>query len=784
MRHFDRARRTYFIAFALLVCVQLGAAELQIVAPEKVGLKAERLADIVSLVENGIQNGNMPGCVICVGRQSKIAYLEAFGKKLLEGDGEVMTTDTIFDMASITKPVATATCVMKLVEEGQFRIDDKVVKYLPEFSPNGKDEITIRQLLIHQSGLIPDNALSDYEQGPEEAWKKVCQLKLVAEVGTAFKYSDVNFIVLAKLIERVAGKNVHEYSREKIFQPLGMHESGYVPVESLRIRAAPTEKRNDKWMRGEVHDPRAFELGGIAGHAGLFSTARDLAIYAQMMIDHGTLKAQYSGQTGDVNILSPRSVAVMTEANPVSNGFRGLGWDKQTSYSSNRGDLLTSAAFGHGGFTGTVLWIDPELDLFFIFLSNRVHPNGKGSVNHLAGQILNVVASSIVDAPTSVPSNLPTEKVLCGVDVIENDGVELLRGQRIGLITNHTGRSRSGKSTIQILSQAENVNLVAIFSPEHGIEGKLDVAKIANTADKSTGLEVFSLYGDTRRPTAEMLEKVDTLVFDIQDVGARFYTYVSTMGEAMIASAEHKKRFVILDRPNPIGGVKVVGPMLDAGKESFVGFHSLPVRHGMTTGELATLLKRELKLDLQLDIVKCQGWQRVQEWDQTNLLWINPSPNMRSLNQAQLYPGIGLLEMTNVSVGRGTDTPFEVIGAPWLDGSKLAKHLAARKIPGVTFVPIEFTPTSSKFEKQKCGGINLMVTDRAKLEPIRVGIELAYALRYLFPDEWETKNFNRLLGNDVTQRAVIDQIGIEKTLSTINLGVEDFLSRRKTCLLY
>jgi uncharacterized protein YbbC (DUF1343 family) len=265
------------------------------------------------------------------------------------------------------------------------------------------------------------------------------------------------------------------------------------------------------------------------------------------------------------------------------------------------------------------------------------------------------------------------------------------------------------------------VQLAALFSPEHGFEGKLDVSKIGDTKDVSTGLKVHSLYGETRRPTAEMLADIDTVVFDIQDIGARFYTYVSTMGEAMQAAAESKKRFVVLDRPNPIGGIAVAGPMLDRGKESFVGFHRLPVRHGMTIGELARLFKAELKLDLELEVIACEGWQRGDLWDATGLAWINPSPNMRSLTQALLYPGIGLLETTNLSVGRGTDTPFEVIGAPWLDGRKLAAALASRNIPGVTFVPVAFTPASSKFAEKPCGGVNIIITDRERFEPLRTG---------------------------------------------------------------
>lgn len=800
------------LANAALCCALLTStafAGLPLTDPAAVGFDPARIATIEPLIEAGIADGNLPGCVVCIGRHGRIAWLKAYGAKQVLPDVVPMTTDTLFDMASITKPVATATSIMVLIERGQLALSDKVITFLPDFGVHGKDVITIRDLLIHQSGLLPDNALKDYLDGPELALQRICELKLQNPVGAKFVYSDVNFILLGEIVKRVTGQDVNQFSREAIFGPLGMTETGYLPDETLRARAAPTEQRNGTWMRGEVHDPRAYELGGVAGHAGLFSTAEDLAVYAQMMLGDGA----YDGR----RILSPRTVAMMTRGEKVSSGIRGLGWDKWTGYSINRGALLSDAAFGHGGFTGTVLWIDPELDLFFIFLSNRVHPDGKGLVNPLAGRILSVVAASVqpnvqlspggdgtqsapstvADGTRSVPATgangtrsvtatqvTAIGEVLTGIDVLRQENFRRLAGQKVGLITNHTGRARDGKSTVELLHQADGVELTALFSPEHGFAGALDVAKIGDTEDAATGLKVYSLYGETRRPTAAMLANVDTLVFDIQDIGARFYTYVSTMGEAMRAAAEHKKRFVVLDRPNPINGVDVAGPVQDEGKESFVGYHTLPVRHGMTTGELALLFKDEFKLDLELEIIECAGWRRADYWDATGLTWVNPSPNMRSLTEALLYPGIGLLEYTNLSVGRGTDTPFEVIGAPWLDGQKLAAALQAQRLPGVTFIPIEFTPASSKFAHERCGGINIAITDRAVFEPLRTGLAVALQLRTTHPDTWETKHYARLLGNDATFNAVVDARPLADVLQLTQQGLNEFARRRARHLLY
>lgn len=376
------------------------------------------------------------------------------------------------------------------------------------------------------------------------------------------------------------------------------------------------------------------------------------------------------------------------------------------------------------------------------------------------------------------------QPVRLGIDVLEAQRFQSLAGQRVGLITNHTGRSVDGRSTAEILQATPEVNLTALFSPEHGLEGKLDVAKIGDSRDVKTGLDVFSLYGATRRPTPEMLAGIDTLVFDIQDVGTRFYTYISTMGEAMQAADEEGKRFVVLDRPNPIGGIVVTGPMLDAEKESFVGFHHLPVRHGMTIGEIAKMMKVEKDLELELEIVRCDGWQRTAAWDQTNLTWINPSPNLRNLTQAYLYPGVGLLETTNVSVGRGTDTPFETLGAPWIDGRVLARRLNARAIPGVRFIPVEFTPDASVYKDQPCTGVNIMLTNRDELQSVRVGLEIAASLHALYPQKWQTHNLNRLLGNDLVLQSIRSGEDIDTTLQKASQGVSDFLVSRRQYMIY
>lgn len=787
------------VSCVLIVLTLSGTAQtpnsLPTVAPASVGMSPAQLAYIDQAVATEIARKQLPGAVVLVGRQGKIVWRKAYGNRALAPQVEPMTTDTIFDMASLTKVVATATSMMILVERGQIRLGDRVASYIPEFAEAGKRNITVEQLLTHRSGFIPDNKIEDYQQGPEKAFANIWQLAPIAEAGAKFIYSDVNYIVLGELVRRVSGKPLDQFAAENIFRPLGMTDTGFRPAAELQPRIAPTEQRGGKnlvestgeksegeehWMRGEVHDPRSYLLGGVAGHAGLFSTVDDLARYCHMILNGG----EYEG----VRVLSPLGVARMTSprdsgGNGQDGEWRGLGWDIKTRFSANRGDLFSYFSFGHTGFTGTSLWIDPVKQTFVVFLSNRVHPKldpkEPADVTSLRGRISSIVAASILDpsplgfissySPPSPPGFTGTkeemvaflaealtttrrgrwpENALNGIDVLVRDNFAPLKGRRVGLITNHTGRDRTGQSTIDLLFNAPEVKLVALFSPEHGIRGALDQARIDNSVDDKTKLPVYSLYGATRQPTPEMLKAnggIDTLVFDIQDVGARFYTYISTMGLALEAAAKNNVRFVVLDRVNPINGMNVEGPVADPDKLSFIAHHPIPIRHGMTVGELAQLFNVERGINADLQVVKVEDWRRAQWFDETGLTWVNPSPNMRSLTEATLYPGVCLLEPTNVSVGRGTGTPFEVIGAPWIDGRKLAAALNEAKLPGVRFVPVRFTPDASVHKGVECGGVNIIITDRRSFASVLTGFELAAQLYKLWPKDFAVDKFNRLL---------------------------------------
>ena len=745
----NRALGTAVCALLLLLVPAAGAQ-----APATRPVDRSRLAAADLVIEDAIKRGDIPGGVLLVGKGGEDVYLKAYGNRSVRPETRPMRVDVVFDLASLTKPIACATSVLVLADRGRISLSDPVARHLPAFGVNGKEKITIEQLLLHRGGLIPDNAMRDYLDGPQKAIERVFTLKPDRPVGRQFWYTDVGYIVLGELVKAVDGRPLDRFAREEIFEPMGMKETAYNPPPELRERCAPCEQREGRWMQGEVHDPRAYALGGVAGHAGLFGTAQDIARYCRMVLRGGV------GETGK-RILSELMVQEMTSARllPNGGGSRTLAFDASTPYSSARGDRFeANTTFGHTGFTGTMFWIDPQNDCFVVFLTNRVHPDGKGEIVRLRRRVVTLAAEALLgpapvrrgDAVAAADGRRdasgPPAEVLCGIDVLKRDAFKPLQGRKVALVTNHTGRDREGNRLVDLLHKAEGVTLVKLFSPEHGLYGALD-EKVGHGTDEKTGLKVYSLYGETRRPSKEMLDGVDTLVFDIQDVGARFYTYISTLGLCMEEAAKHGIRMVVLDRPNPITGLLVDGPLAAREHFGFTAYGPIPLVHGMTVGELARLFNEEFGVKCELEVVKAEGWKRAMWWDETGLTWVNPSPNMRNLTQAAIYPAIALIEFTNVSVGRGTDQPFEFFGAPWIDGQKLAAALNGAKLPGLRFVPIEFTPRSSRHANKLCQGVYVLVIDRNAVEPARTGLSIAWHLEKLFGEQFEQGNLVRLLHN-------------------------------------
>src|SRR5436190_4576406 len=739
------------------------------------GADSSRFGAIAEVVGDAINARQLPGAVILVGRGDAVVYSGVFGNRAIAPEPETMKEDTIFDLASLTKVVATTTSVMKLVEEGKLRLNDPVVQFIPEFARYGKKEITIRHLMTHMSGLRPDLELTAEFAGADEAIRRAAEEKPVARPGERFIYSDINYFLLGDIVRRVSGERLDAYAKREVFDPLGMTDTTFLPPESLKARIAPTERcatlgwpcntPGVPFLRGVVHDPTARRMGGVAGHAGLFSTAADLSRFCRMLLGGGRL--------GDVRILADATVARMTAPStpPAIPEVRALGWDIDTPYSANRGDLFPLGSFGHTGFTGTSLWLDPHTKGYVIFLSNRVHPDGKGDVTALRGKVATIAAAALY-APADLESLPPdawrsaftaddrahpdradvpdandAAPTLAGIDVLEAERFARLSGRRIGLLTNQTGRTRSGRNTIDAFFAYADVKLVALFSPEHGIRGEAD-EKVTSSRDEKTGLPIYSLYGETRRPTAEMLQGIDTIVIDLQDIGARFYTYPAAVGYVLEEAAKRKVSVVVLDRPNPVGGVEIEGPTQEYLDRRYTAYFRMPIRHGLTLGELALLFNDAAGIGADLSVVPMQNWRRDRWFDQTGLAWVNPSPNMRNMVGATLYPGIGAIEGTNVSVGRGTDTPFEQIGAPWIDGMALASTLNARALEGIRFYPVSFVPSpGSKLGGEVCQGVFIIVTDRMRLRPVRVGLEIASALSRMYGQQFKLEDALNLLGS-------------------------------------
>ncbi len=457
--------------------------------------------------------------------------------------------------------------------------------------------------------------------------------------------------------------------------------------------------------------------------------------------------------------------------------------------------MFPLGTFGHTGFTGTAVWMDPASQTFYVLLANSVHPHERPATSSLRSKVATAIAAAFnigggkgitsANERSVAAAREPARNghTLAGIDVLEADNFAPLRGKNVGLITNHTGFDRDGRSTLDLLAHAAGVRLVALFSPEHGIAGRMD-DKVASSRDPATGLPIYSLYGDTRRPTDEMLQGIDALVYDIQDAGVRFYTYITTMGYAMEEAAKRHIPVYVLDRPNPLGGVAMEGPVLDRDKLSFVGYFPLPTRYAMTLGELAQMFNAENRIGCELHVIAMKDWRRRDTFEATGLTWIPPSPNLRSLDAALLYAGIEILQNGGVSVGRGTDTPFEQFGAPWIRATELADYLNRRFVAGVRFVPTQFTPNSGLYKDQKCQGAALVITDRASLNSMLTGLEIAAALWKLYAQDFKLEKIITLLGN----RATLERLkhGDAPTVIVADWAddLERFKALREKYLLY
>jgi uncharacterized protein YbbC (DUF1343 family) len=725
---------------------------------------APRFDGVDRAVRRAIERGEVPGAVVVVVRRGEVALRRAYGLRAKEPAPEAMTPETVFDLASLTKPLATTLSVFALADRGRVRLSDRAAKFVPDFAQNGKEDVTIEQLLLHTSGLPAVTPLEQWQGGKDAALQRLHRVGLEAPPGSRVIYSDLGFVVLGEVVERVAQRSLASFASEAIYAPLGLAATGFRPGAELAARAAPTEARDQRLLRGEVHDPRAHLLGGVAGHAGLFSNADDLAVLARMLLGRGAL----DGRT----YLTPRAFERMIRPHDAGDGrARAPGWELLAPLRSPGGEPA-AGGFGHTGFTGTSIALYPTAETAIIVLTNRLHPDGKGDVRRLRKEISEAVAA----APDG------RAPVITGLDALARDDFALLRGRRVGLVTNAAAIDAEGTPATVRIARAAGVKLAAIFSPEHGLDAKAD-ARVRDGRDPSTGAPIHSLYGARERPTEAQLREVDTLVVDLPNVGARFYTYVTTLGHVLEAAAAHDKRVIVLDRPNAIGADRVEGPLLDADLQSFTGYHPLPVRHGMTMGELARLFDTERGIGARPEIVRMEGYERAATFPSTGLRWIPPSPNLRSPRAAILYPGVALLERTNVSVGRGTDRPFERLGAPWIDGGELARSLSTERL-GVRFEPTTFVPQSGPFAGERCDGVSIAVADPGSFAPVRLGLAIARALRRLHPGTFRPEGVLPMLGHRAAYRALVEGKSLDAIEATWREDLEGFRRVRARHLLY
>jgi uncharacterized protein YbbC (DUF1343 family)/CubicO group peptidase (beta-lactamase class C family) len=747
------------------------------------------LTGVDEAVQSVVSAGEVPGAVVIVGQGERVLYRKAFGSRSLVPRQEPMTEDTVFDVASLTKVVATAPAVLLLWQQGRLDLDAPLATYLPEFRGRAYRHVTIRRILTHTAGLPDLPPVEAMKQGFPRAAATLAGGALQYPPGAGFRYSDTGFILLGELVRRVSGQPLDRFLAKQLFLPLGMRDTTFRPSPPQLPRVAPTEALNGQMLRGTVHDGNARLLGGVAGHAGLFSTADDLAQFCRMLVTGGR------GPTGQ--ILKPATLAAMWSPTEVGEVARGLGWDIASPFSRVIAPYFPRGALGHTGFTGTALWVDPESRTCLVLLTNRVHPYGKGRVIGLRSKVAAEVGAALFRPALKVPVEMPMESsstaaeppamplvpVMSGLDVLAAENFARLGGRTVGLLTNQAGVDARGRRAVDLLTAAPRVRLKAIFAPEHGLTGEA-IGNIPHGRDAITGIPVWSLYGAERRPRGAMLGGLDALVVDLQDVGVRYYTYLTTLLYVLEEGARHRIPVFVLDRPNPITGKIVEGPLMDSDLRSFTGPHPIPVRYGLTIGEFARMVAAERRIPVALTVVPLAGWTRALWHDQTGLPWVNPSPNIRSVTQALLYAGVGLLEGTNLSVGRGTEAPFEMVGAPWIDPATLAEAMNQRGLPGVSFEPVLFTPSADPHAGTQVGGVRLRVTDRDALRPVTVVLALAGELRARYRQQFSAEAIQNLLVNRSTMWAFLRGEPLPRLRAWAEAERADFLQRRASYLIY
>lgn len=681
-------------------------------------------------LDRAVAQSKAPGAVAFVGHADETLFLGATGQRELIPDPQPALPDTLYDLASLTKVIATTTAVMMLRDQGALDLDQPVSEIVPIPAFRA---FTFRHLLTHTAGLIGYDTYYKEVSGINDILQRLASLPLASPPGTRRVYSDFGFMLLGKAVELIAGDSLDVFCRKHIFEPMAMLHTTYKPPAEWRSLCAATEQCpwRQRVMIGEVHDENAFAIGGVSGHAGLFAPAGDLAKFCRAIL-HGYLLPQ-------------KTLDEMTRLGQVpSYPWQGLGWKIDPWRCGSEGFLPSRAAMGHTGWTGTNIWIDRDSGVYAILLSNTCHPSRIKRDSKTLRQTFYA----------GIDAELRPQKVNAhsGLDRLVWEGFEALRGKRAAVLTNMAAVDQLGRPLLGVLGLDASVNIVRIFSPEHGLHGQAEAGKKV-TSETARDIPVVSLYGEQKRPTREQLKDIDCFVIDLPDVGARFYTYPATMKACMAACAEAGKPVLVLDRPNPLGGAVLEGPIA-AQPGSDVCWAPVPIRHGMTLGEIALYFKQTAFAKTKLDVQVClaDGWPRERLFEDCSLPWVPPSPNLPTPETALLYAGMCLFEGVNMNEGRGTETPFLTIGAPWLDADRTAAALSDAELPGCRLETIRYTPRAipgkaehPAYQNEACQGITVHVRDSYAVRSFTVAVALLSAIRRLHGTRLEWKPYFHVL---------------------------------------
>lgn len=692
-----------------------------------------------ALAEAAARSGG-PGAVAYVGTPSATLFHEAVGRRQIEPEPQPAALDTPYDIASLTKVIATATAVMRLRNAGALELDQPIEDLLPEAGFRG---VTIRHLLTHTSGLHAGLPYYKDLNTLDAMFERYAVRGSDWTPGTRRRYSDVGFMLLGRIVERVCGQPLDAYCAKHIFGPLGMTRTAFNPPAAWAGNCAATEAC--PWRRcvvcGRVHDENAYAVGGVAGHAGLFSTAPDLAKFCRGLLEGRVLKTETLAEM------------IRLGQTPVY-PWQGLGWKMNPWRCGAEGYLPSRHAFGHTGWTGVSLWIDHASGLFAILLGNTCHPIRAARDNETFRRVFH---DAVARAFYPRQANVHT-----GLDWLFWKGCRPIRGQRVGLLTNRAAVDELGRPILDVLRLSGEVRVTRIFTPEHGFAADVEAGEQVGDATLAK-IPVTSLYGKRKAPTATELRGIDVLVADLQDVGARYYTYMATLLDCMKACAQSRTPVVVLDRPNPLGGL-TEGPVArDTG--SLVCCAPIPARHGLTLGELALFFHEHvMNKTKQLDVTVCpiDQWNRGRLFRECALPWTPPSPNIPTPETALLYAGMCLFEGTNLNEGRGTDRPFHRVGAPWLDPEAVMRRIPPRERPGCALRAITYTPQSipgkasnPRYTDQACRGVEVLVHDPRAARPFMLAVALIAAIRAHHPQQFAWRAyFDVLAGSEDLRKAI------------------------------